>query len=140
MERISKRDLTEVCRCSLMGIGLAIVVTVIMTLCFAVCVQNEYMRINTIRYCSVVTVFTGGAFGAILAGKLIKDYKVLACAFSCIGYYLILLIAGCLCFDIDGSKLGVPFLACCGAGFIGSFVANRRKKYKKGRGAHRRNR
>ena len=118
----------------LIGCALALVLTIVGSMLGAVFINNEYLDINVNGVLGIVIRFLSVFLGAVLAGKLTDESKMLCCMVVAGAYFAILCGSSLLFFEGIGVQLFAGFLTClaaCVGGILLSTKAKTRVKHKR---------
>ena len=112
--------------------GISCVIEFVITMCFAllaaVCIQNEYLNINGMRYVIPGIHTVSLLLGTVLCFKMTKEWKILAA--GCAGgiYFIVFLAIAIAVFNTIGEEIIGGFVACIIGIFLGAVLCNLDKK------------
>lgn len=101
------------------GLGFSLAVTILGVCIGAILISNEYLKPQGIIYLSIIIQFISSLVGALFAGKISAEKKVIASGLAAISYFCVLVGVAILVFD--GIKGG--FIAGIVACLVGSGAA-----------------
>lgn len=134
----NKSNTSQLLRVGAIGVALAIVTTIILSVIGAIFIQNEYLEMSAINIVAFAIQFTAAFAGALVAGKFKKSNALMSCGLAGGVYFLLLIVIGVLFCDGVGSDIllslltvflgtGAAFLLCT-RGKNRTFKKKRRRK------------
>lgn len=116
-----------------LGAGISVAVTIILSAVIAKLVQTEALQQDQIGYAVMVLLITASSLGAAIAQGKVKHQRVLVCMLSGLIYYVILICITALFFGGQYTGFGVTGLLILGGAGTTALLSGRRK----GRGGKR---
>lgn len=113
---------------SSVGLLAAMLVTLFLSAIAGIFIQNEYINMDTLTVMTKIIQGLSVLVGALIAGVLIPEKKIISCVVIGMVYYLVL--AGCSLLLFDGLNSGAisSLLSCATAVFLAVLLCTKGKR------------
>ena len=115
------------------GVGTSMIWTILWVGIAGKLLDAELLKMERIGYASLLILFSSGWLGSKLALHRVRKQKIMVCAATAAGYYLVLLAVTAVFFGGLYQSMGVTAMVVCCGSVLALLGENRRKSREKGR-------